>query len=216
MLTVASTSKCSVGVQRSLARTASTSMRLTSWPSVGSWVTPSRLWWMYDRLAASVLPAARFTVVSFVWGPGQATPVHDHRTWGLVGVLRGAEVNETFAWRDGALAATAVEALPAGQVSAVSPTVGDIHRVADAFDDRVSISIHVYGGNIGTIKRATYDADGHEQPFVSGFANTAAPDLDPAVTPSDVRAALLARHEIALIDLRDEDAFARGHPLFPA
>ena len=42
----------------------------------------------------------RFSVVSFVWGPGQSTPVHDHRVWGLVGVLRGAELVEGFR-RDG-------------------------------------------------------------------------------------------------------------------
>ncbi len=31
----------------------------------------------------------RFCVVSFVWGPDQATPIHNHTVWGLVGVLRG-------------------------------------------------------------------------------------------------------------------------------
>lgn len=36
------------------------------------------------------------------------------------------------------------------------------------------------------------------------------------VTPHDVRNALLARDEIALIDLREESAFAAGHPLFAA
>ena len=36
------------------------------------------------------------------------------------------------------------------------------------------------------------------------------------VTPKDVRRALLLRHEIALIDLRDEARFATGHPLFAA
>ena len=36
----------------------------------------------------------RFSVVSFVWGPGQQTPVHDHRVWGLIGMLRGAAVDE--------------------------------------------------------------------------------------------------------------------------
>lgn len=35
-------------------------------------------------------------------------------------------------------------------------------------------------------------------------------------TPQDIRRALLAREEIALIDLREEAAFARGHPLFAA
>ena len=35
-------------------------------------------------------------------------------------------------------------------------------------------------------------------------------------TPQDIRDALLARHEIALLDLREEADFARGHPLFAA
>src|SRR6202051_1532948 len=38
----------------------------------------------------------------------------------------------------------------------------------------------------------------------------------PAVTPSPVRAALLLREEIALLDVRHEAAFATGHPLFAA
>jgi predicted metal-dependent enzyme (double-stranded beta helix superfamily) len=42
-------------------------------------------------------PEARFSVVSFVWGPGQQTPIHDHQVWGLVGVLRGAEYSQGFA-----------------------------------------------------------------------------------------------------------------------
>jgi len=36
------------------------------------------------------------------------------------------------------------------------------------------------------------------------------------VTPHDIRNALLARQELALFDLRDEHAFAGGHPLFAA
>ena len=38
----------------------------------------------------------------------------------------------------------------------------------------------------------------------------------PAITPSQVRCALLLREEIALLDLRHEAAFATGHPLFAA
>ncbi|HYJ20136.1 MAG TPA: rhodanese-like domain-containing protein, partial [Burkholderiales bacterium] len=38
----------------------------------------------------------------------------------------------------------------------------------------------------------------------------------PAVTPSQVRTALLLRDEFALLDLRHEAAFASGHPLFAA
>ena len=40
--------------------------------------------------------------------------------------------------------------------------------------------------------------------------------IPPAITPSQVRIALLLRDEIALLDLRHEAAFASGHPLFAA
>lgn len=120
----------------------------------------------------------RFSVVSFVWGPGQATPVHDHTVWGLVGVLRGAELSQRFERRAGAFAAIgSVHRLERGEVEAVSPTVGDVHQVTNAFDDRVSISIHVYGANIGAVERATYDAAGRPKRFVSGYANTTLPNL---------------------------------------
>lgn len=121
----------------------------------------------------------RFSVVSFVWGPGQATPVHDHRIWGLVGVLRGSELVERYA-RDasGALVPTGGPVrLTEGEVDAVSPMIGDIHRVINGRGDAPSISIHVYGGNIGAVERATYDAQGTEKPFISGYANSVIPNI---------------------------------------
>ena len=41
-------------------------------------------------------PLERFSVVSFVWGPGAATPIHNHTVWGLVGMLRGAEISTEY------------------------------------------------------------------------------------------------------------------------
>jgi len=121
----------------------------------------------------------RFSVVSFVWGPGQSTPIHDHRVWGLVGVLRGSELNETFARDDaGCLVSPGPpERLVAGAVAALSPRIGDLHRVRNAERDRTSISIHVYGGNIGAVERATYDVLGTPKRFVSGYANRTIPNL---------------------------------------
>ena len=121
----------------------------------------------------------RFSVVSFVWGPGQSTPIHDHRVWGLVGVLRGAERSRAFVRHgDGEpLLASPEEWLDRGKVAVVSPRLGDIHRVSNAFDDRVSISIHVYGANIGAVSRATYDTEGNAKTFISGYANRALPNL---------------------------------------
>ncbi|ESQ91002.1 hypothetical protein [Asticcacaulis benevestitus] len=120
--------------------------------------------------------AERFSVVSFVWGPGQSTPVHDHTVWGLVGVLRGAELVESYVREEGALFCTGEGALHAGEVEAVSPSIGDIHRVSNGAQG-VSVSIHVYGANIGAVKRATYAHDGTPKPFISGYANSHLPNL---------------------------------------
>lgn len=121
----------------------------------------------------------RFSIVSFVWGPGQRTPVHDHRVWGLIGMLRGAEYSQAFARDpDGSLSAAGEPVrLAPGQVEAVSPRIGDIHQVANAYADRVSISIHVYGANIGAVERAVYSLDGSEKPFISGYSNRLLPNL---------------------------------------
>lgn len=120
----------------------------------------------------------RFSIVSFVWGPGQSTPVHDHTVWGLVGVLRGAEVSQAFRREGERLAPHGrPHRLEPGEVEAVSPSIGDIHQVSNAFDDRVSISIHVYGANIGAVRRSTYDAEGRPKPFISGYSNTVLPNL---------------------------------------
>jgi predicted metal-dependent enzyme (double-stranded beta helix superfamily) len=122
--------------------------------------------------------AERFSIVSFVWGPGQGTPIHDHKVWGLVGVLRGAERAENFTRNaDGSLAPAGEAVLHAGDVEALSPTQGDIHRVSNARADGPSISIHVYGGNIGAVRRATFAGDGTPKLFISGYANDAVPNL---------------------------------------
>lgn len=124
-------------------------------------------------------PQGLFSVVSFVWGPGQATPVHDHTVWGLIGMLRGRELSQAYA--PDAQGRMQPQGEPAtlhpGQVEAVSPRLGDVHRVANAFDDRVSISIHVYGANIGTVKRHVFAEDGSVKDFVSGYANAWVPNL---------------------------------------
>lgn len=120
----------------------------------------------------------RFSVVSFVWGPGQQTPIHDHRVWGLIGMLRGAELSQSYRRGDnGLMAEGAPVRLEPGHIEAVSPRVGDIHRVSNAFDDRVSISIHVYGANIGAVSRAVYREDGSEKTFISGYSNRYLPNL---------------------------------------
>ena len=246
----------------------------------------------YQQFLLYADPQDRFSVVSFVWGPGQSTPVHDHTVWGLVGMLRGSESCQPYSrMSDGRWvpAGFQVDMLP-GDIEAVSPRIGDVHKVWNALRDQASISIHVYGGNIGKIERHSYREDGSRANFVSGYSNVmwigeqqeavwtmpptamaaaappapqpapqpaapaaapiapaqpvapAAPDVElvhaheiesilteveqiaevlidpghpyPVTTYKQVREALLARQEIALVDVREEDPYAQSHPLF--
>ena len=131
----------------------------------------------YQQYLLHCDPLERFSVVSFVWGPGQKTPVHDHTVWGMVGVMRGAELCRRF--KPGApMAASEQQRLEPGSVDLLSPAEGDIHEVSNAFNDRVSISIHAYGANIGAVKRHVFDAaSGAAKPFVSGYSSAMLPNF---------------------------------------
>jgi predicted metal-dependent enzyme (double-stranded beta helix superfamily) len=154
-----------------------------------AWLAPEYATARSDRYAQYLLhcdPLERFSMVSFVWGPGQRTPVHNHTVWGLVGQLRGSEQSEDYELRDGMpVAVGATQVLTRGEIDAVSPTIGDWHRVTNTSDD-VSISIHVYGGNVGALHRSKFDEKaGRCVDFVSGYDNTATPNLwgRPVPTP---------------------------------
>jgi len=134
----------------------------------------------YQQYLLHCDPLERFSVVSFVWGPGQHTPVHDHTVWGIVGVMRGEEICEEYSLNDstGQLIAKEKHHLYQGQVDLVSPRIGDIHRVSNALSDGVSISIHVYGANIGATLRHTYEPEsGDVQKFISGYSSPVIPNL---------------------------------------
>ena len=62
------------------------------------------------------------------------------------------------------------------EVEAVSPRIGDIHQVSNGLADQPSISIHVYGTNIGAVRRSSF-RDGQIHPFVSGYANEYLPNI---------------------------------------
>ena len=105
-------------------------------------------------------PDGSFSVVGLVWRPGQITPIHDHVTWCVIGVLQGAEYEELFALReDGTvLEEVGTNAGAPGDVSGFAPP-GDIHRVRNR-GSGVAISVHVYGADIsrlGSSVRRVYD-----------------------------------------------------------
>ena len=119
-------------------------------------------------------PLERFSVVSFVWMPGHRTPIHDHSVWGLVGVMRGEELCEEFS---ASIRKVGSHKVKPGEIDRVSPRIGDIHVVSNP-GSQTALSIHVYGANIGAVRRHTYDpASGAPKEFISGYHNTTLPNL---------------------------------------
>jgi predicted metal-dependent enzyme (double-stranded beta helix superfamily) len=145
--------------------------------------------WLPDRLCraaqrplravpAACRPAGALFGRQLRLGPGPATPVHDHTVWGLVGVLRGAERCDEYRLDDGRPVPTGRHhVMQPGDIEAVSPTVGDWHRVSSARADGPSVSIHVYGANIGAVRRHRLDDGGARLDFVSGYDSELLPNL---------------------------------------
>ena len=92
-------------------------------------------------------------------------------------MLRGAELSQSYVLRDGVLQNDqAPQKLWPGDVIRLSPNDGDIHQVSNGID-QPSISIHVYGADIGAIRRSVFTPDGASKPFISGYANTVLPNI---------------------------------------
>ncbi|RLV50396.1 hypothetical protein D9V37_04940 [Nocardioides mangrovicus] len=100
-----------------------------------------------------------FSIASAVWDVGQGTPVHGHETWGVVGIHSGVEVETRFAKPaepDVPLLALGTEEWSAGQVTICCTTDDDVHQVRCGGDHPV-VGLHVYGADIGTLPRRSYD-----------------------------------------------------------
>jgi predicted metal-dependent enzyme (double-stranded beta helix superfamily) len=116
-----------------------------------------------------------WSVVSFVWPGGATTPVHDHGTWGVIGVYQGRERETRYTVVEGSIAArrvrlveTASATLHPGEVGQVVPP-DDLHCVSNDGQE-VAVSVHVYGTNIGKHKRHVIDlTSGDVRDFVSGY-----------------------------------------------
>jgi predicted metal-dependent enzyme (double-stranded beta helix superfamily) len=105
-------------------------------------------------------PDGSFSVVALVWRPGQVTPIHDHVTWCVFGVVQGVEYEELFRLDEdqGVLVEAGANVNEPGDVSGFAPP-GDIHRVRNVGEE-TAISIHVYGtdvSRIGSNVRRYYD-----------------------------------------------------------
>jgi len=98
-----------------------------------------------------VEPGGAFSIVGLVWRPGQMTPIHDHVTWCVFGVLQGIEFEEIFTLDESGeyLVEAGDNSNHSGDISGFAPP-GDIHRVRNV-GDGTAISLHIYGTDVSRI-----------------------------------------------------------------
>jgi predicted metal-dependent enzyme (double-stranded beta helix superfamily) len=107
--------------------------------------------WLLYRAADGSL-----SLFSLVVPPGVATPIHDHLAWGLVGLYRGAQDEEIYARRKGALELVERRSLETGDFYVLIPPRDDIHRVRTTSTE-TSVSIHLLTNDTGCVWRHAYD-----------------------------------------------------------
>jgi len=113
----------------------------------------------YRQHLLHVSACRRLSVVALVLTHGQATPIHDHVSWCVVGVYRGVERETRYRLieRGGIEQLEYVETIEAhpGHVEALVPPAENNH-VVEAGGRDLTISIHVYGADIGALGSSVY------------------------------------------------------------
>lgn len=138
-----------------------------------------------DRFAFNLIYMPKdkaFSVIGGVWQSGQTTPIHDHLTWALIGVYEGEEREAIYRRSDDGsnprlakLEKVSERINKRDQVSVLGRA--GIHRV-DNISEKTSMSVHVYGRDVGNTERHSYDpVTGEISAFLSGYCNVLR-DLD--------------------------------------
>ncbi len=119
----------------------------------------------YARNAIYIAPEHDLSLFALVWLPGQWTPVHDHGSWGVVGIVEGMLEEHAYMSLDGEITAnTGIRlkrggnvVLPPGAVTTFVPNPDHIHRTGVAADRPRAVSLHLYGRTMSSFH--IYDMD---------------------------------------------------------
>jgi predicted metal-dependent enzyme (double-stranded beta helix superfamily) len=108
----------------------------------------------YARNAIFIDENKLMSLYALVWQPGQWTPIHDHGTWGVVGVHEGALQECGFLRADNQSGAEldnidlvkgGVVLLPPNAVTSFVPSPDHIHISGNPSPDKRVVSLHLYG-----------------------------------------------------------------------
>jgi predicted metal-dependent enzyme (double-stranded beta helix superfamily) len=107
----------------------------------------------YTRNLIHAAPDRSLSLYALVWQPGQWTPVHDHGSWGVVGVFEGVLEERSYvrlspdtgADHGIALARGGIVLLPPGAVTTFVPNPDHIHITGVPDERPRAVSLHLYG-----------------------------------------------------------------------
>jgi 3-mercaptopropionate dioxygenase len=107
----------------------------------------------YTRNLIHAAPDHSLSLYALVWRPGQWTPVHDHGSWGVVGVVEGVLEERSYvrlspdtgADHGIALARGGIVLLPPGAVTTFVPNPDHIHITGVPDERPRAVSLHLYG-----------------------------------------------------------------------
>ena len=119
----------------------------------------------YTRNAIHIAPSGNLSLFALVWLPGQWTPVHDHGSWGVVGLVQGVLEERSYMSASGEIMADSgirlkrggVLLLNPGSVSSFVPNPDHIHMTGVPADREACVSLHLYGRNMNSFH--IYDVD---------------------------------------------------------
>ena len=110
----------------------------------------------YARNAIYISKDKHLSLFALVWLPGQWTPVHDHGSWGVVGVLQGVLEERAFMAVDGEITADHGIRLKRGglillkekSISTFVPNPDHIHVTGVPETRGTAVTLHLYGRNM--------------------------------------------------------------------
>jgi 3-mercaptopropionate dioxygenase len=110
----------------------------------------------YARNAIHIAADSSLSLFALVWTPGQWTPIHDHGSWGVVGILQGTLHERSYIRVDADreqdagidLRRGGVLLLAPGTVTSFVPNPDHIHVTGVPEDAEPVVSLHLYGRNM--------------------------------------------------------------------
>ncbi|HWQ96362.1 MAG TPA: hypothetical protein VN368_03205 [Candidatus Methylomirabilis sp.] len=130
-----------------------------------------------DRFANNLIYMPKdkiFSIIGGVFLPHQATPIHDHLTWALIGIYEGEEKESLYRRMDdgsnpkvATMKKMSERTHKLGHLTVLGKD--GIHSIENV-SDKPSLSIHIYGIDIGNTQRHTYNPiTGEIGTFLSGY-----------------------------------------------